>query len=98
MQAGERELGLRLNPDGGQRAAAERAGTFPGATEQRGLADARFSADDERPASLAQSIEDRIKTLDLCVASDEAFTDRTGRHGHGSSINRAMQSVDSSDC
>src|SRR5258705_9784915 len=97
MQPGERELGLGLGADSGQRARAERTRTFTRAGQQSGLSDARLSANKNRPSALAKSIENRIQTLDFCVAPDQPWSDRASRHDHGSSINRAMRSLDSSD-
>ena len=72
VQPGEREFGLRLNADRGQDAPAAYPAVLSGALQERGFADAGFTADDQRSAgAVTKPINELIDDPRLSLASDQ---------------------------
>jgi hypothetical protein len=67
---------VRLAADGGKDAGAEVAGTLARVMKERGLADARLTADDERCAPWPQMIEDGVQSLPLGITIDQSRSRR----------------------
>ncbi len=72
VQPGEREFGLRLNPDRGQDAAATYPATFSGALQECCFADAGFATDGQRAAAaLTEPVDELVDELGLGLAPDQ---------------------------
>jgi hypothetical protein len=67
MQSGERELSLRLHTARAEHQHTERMRSFRGRCEHRRLADPRFTANNERSATVSELTDDPIQPRNLLV-------------------------------
>ncbi len=72
MQAGERELGFRLDANGGEDLHVRGLGARPCVLQQRRLADTGIAADHERSTVCRKTIEHRVEAPHLIVAPDQS--------------------------
>jgi hypothetical protein len=71
MQAGKREMGFRLHPDGIQLAQPLGAPALTRSSEERRFADARSATDEERRATFIDMVDKLLKRLYLAFAANE---------------------------